>query len=732
MLWVNFYGGVKVEICQARKTQKNFAGDAGNDDCFSWIFHGGGGRVAFAAENVQPSATSGNSVEVNSDNYSINGTTTAADGEYDAVFGGGYEQNPSAANNNRVTINGGRINGVFGGMSTYGGATGNRIVINGGNISGGVIGGAVYFPYDSTSSVGNVTDNLVIINGGTVNFVSGGEIAYAYPTDGSAPDLTQEFFQSGGDVSGNTAQVEGGTVTNGVSGGSALTGSATGNTVNINGGKISGSVIGSEVRYPTENSAVTGNTINISGSPDLSGANLIGGLLGSGYSPDGNTLNINTSGITAKNIYGFGGVNFHVPDSLLNNTTPMLTLTDGSTSLGLDSVGVYFDGNSSFKTGDTVNLIYNANGLNTGDTTSQDLTVQKGSTSIYGLNLANNGTGLSATIGNRLGDTDNVSSVPYPVLAPIEIVPALTYVHIPIGFDQYVDEDGYFMTPEEGKAQAVENVRENRGFELFLNTGFGHIKTKTGDGTYVKADNTTIDLGFGCTLFSDNSQTYIAPVIEYNRGDYDSHLHNGITGSGKTKYFAGGVVARNMLNNGFYYEGSFRGGRDENNFTADNFIVNNSPQRVSYNMDAPLYAGHVRLGKFNRLNANNILEVYGIYAYTQQNGMNSDLSTGEHVSFNSVHSNRMRLGYRMTTRVSKISTIYTGLAFQYESNSGSTASGDVWSNSTAGAKGSSGMIELGWQIKPRKDTPWVVDAYATGWIGHQQGGTIMAKVKKSF
>lgn len=663
----------------------------------------------------------------------MNGTTTAASGEYDAIFGGGNEQNSAEATGNRVTINGGNINGVFGGISTNGNVHSNFVLINGGNVLGGVIGGVIYFPYDSTSSVGNVTGNTVFIKGGTVNFVSGGEIAYAYPTEGSEPDLTQEIFQSGGDVSENLAQIEdGATVTNGVAGGVALTGSATGNTVNLNGGKISGSVIGSEVRSPTANSSVTGNTINIKGSPDLSDANLIGGLLGSSYSPDGNTLNINTSGITAKNIYGFGSVNFHVPDSLLNSATPMLTLTDGSTSLGLDSVGVYFDGNSNFKTGDTVNLLYNANGLNTGDTTSQDLTVQKGSTSIYGLNLTNTGTGLSAKVGDRISDTINVPSIPYPALAPIEIIPPVPYVQIPIGFEYYTDEDGHFLDPENGKAQAVENARENRGFEIFLNTGYGHMKTKTGDGTYVKSDSTTIDLGFARTLFSDNSSTYIAPIIEYNNGDYDSNLHNGITGSGKTKYLAGGVIARSMLNNGFYYEGSFRGGRTENDFTADNFLVNDTRQRVNYDMDSPLYAGHIRLGKFNRLNANNVLEIYGIYAYTQQQGMNSDLSTGEHVHFNSVHSNRARIGYRMTTRINRISTIYTGLAFQYESNSGSTANGDDWSNSTAGAKGSSGMLELGWQIKPRKDTPWVVDVYATGWAGHQQGGTIMAKVKKSF
>ena len=92
------------------------------------------------------------------------------------------------------------------------------------------------------------------------------------------------------------------------------------------------------------------------------------------------------------------------------------------------------------------------------------------------------------------------------------------------------------------------------------------------------------------------------------------------------------------------------------------------------------------------------------------------------------------IGYRLTTRTSKISRIYTGLAYQYEHTGGITANylSKNLSTKSAGNSGSSGMLELGWQIKPLKNNPWAVDINATGWVGHQRGVTATAKIQKSF
>ena len=131
-------------------------------------------------------------------------------------------------------------------------------------------------------------------------------------------------------------------------------------------------------------------------------------------------------------------------------------------------------------------------------------------------------------------------------------------------------------------------------------------------------------------------------------------------------------------------------------------------------------------------NKNNLLNVYGFYYHTHQGGSSADLSSGEHYNFSSANAGRLRLGYRMTTRTSKISQVYTGLAYQFEHNGGVTARYKDYSTGGENHKGSSGMLELGWIIKPLRDNPWTVDINATGWIGNQRGVKAFAKIQKAF
>ena len=256
--------------------------------------------------------------------------------------------------------------------------------------------------------------------------------------------------------------------------------------------------------------------------------------------------------------------------------------------------------------------------------------------------------------------------------------------------------------------------------EIFGNVGYGKLRTNTGDGGRVKNETSNFDLGLARTYEGASGRWTIAPIFEHGKGNYDAFLSNGIKGYGDTKYSAGGLIARRINNAGFYFEGSARLGRTKNNFASDDFIYQNEAVRATYHTSAPIF-----------------LDMYGIYAYTRQGGSNATLSTGEPYKFSSISSSRFRLGYRLTTRTSRISRIYTGLAYQYEHTSDSEtraidADGVSWNLPSSGSKGSSGMIELGWLIKPKQDNPWLVDVNATAWFGHQKGLTAMAKIKKSF
>ena len=686
------------------------------------IFHG----TVYAEQSVQPSATSDNSVEVNDENYSVNGETTAVEENYDMVYGGGNEQNSAPSTDNRVTINGGQINGVFGGISTTGSVRGNLVTINGGKIIGGVSGGLAFFPYNG-SSAGNVYDNHVVINGGTIDFVSGGEVAYSYPADGSTPDFSQ--FQ-GGLVYNNSVRINGGNITGGINGGAALTGSVTGNLVDIYGGTVSGNVIAGEVREPTDTSAVTGNVINIFGNPDLSGANLFGGLLGSSYSPADNTLNINTAGITVNNINfdSFGAVNFNIPDSVKNGGT-ILTINNGTGGVDLSKIGLGLSGDSQLTTNDTINLIVNGSSSSDFANGSQNAVVSKGATLLYDANLTSSADGVTATLGNaRVSDnpTEKANNGDFPDFQ----------TSIPDPFSEAV-ADIALGAPEDssddGSGFGNIGIFSTGGFSAFLNTGGGRIKTKTGGGSSVTTKTGSYDLGFARSIANQKTgRTYLAPLIEYVHSSYDSNFSNGMRGSGNTKYTAGGIVARQSNSHGTYYEGSLRGGRMKNEFSSDDFIFNGERINVNYKMSAPVFTGHVRVGNVNRINRNNVLDIYGIYAYARQSGMGTDLSTGDHVDFSSINSNTIRLGYRMTTRTSKISKIYTGLAYQYDKNSDSTVTSQRYPKTSEGASGSSGILEIGWQIKPLRDNPWALDIKAVGWAGFHQGFNVLANVQKSF
>ena len=149
-------------------------------------------------------------------------------------------------------------------------------------------------------------------------------------------------------------------------------------------------------------------------------------------------------------------------------------------------------------------------------------------------------------------------------------------------------------------------------------------------------------------------------------------------------------------------------------------------------MSAPVWTGHLRFGKALKLNPKTLLDAYLTYSYTHQRGMSTTMSEGTHVNFDSVSGHSLRLGYRMTTRTNKISNVYAGLAWQYDKNSDSNATAFNITKGTEGAKGHSGMIELGWQIKPNRNTPWIVDINATGWMGRMQGFNVMAKIQKEF
>ena len=574
----------------------------------------------------------------------------------------------------------------------------------------------------------DISNRQIAIHGGTFSKIFGG-------------------FTSGGNVFNNELSIYGGEVKGKIFGGVSSTGSVVGNKIYIYGGKFSGDIVAGKVQNPNSTSEVTNNVINIYGTPDLKNANFVGGIFGNEKKDAGNVLNINTAGLVVGRIDSdsFEKIIFNLPSTVKNGET-ILSVTRGN--LALDKIGFATDGNSELQTGDKINLVIDGlkktesadlessadlEGVNVATSVpsvenSAQTYFTRGATLDYEVNLNQNSDGsITATVGNLIGATSN----PIPQSDDTDFVKAIIPELDPFT-EMMTDSELYKENFAGGdKIFSAENFLELNDYKFFFNSGNKTVKTKSGGG-YVKTSRGNYSLGFARSFKTEFGKIYVAPVFESASGNYSALLSNNMLGSGNIKYKAGGIIARMMQENGFYFEGSFRAGRTENNFASNDFLISGLPTHVTYSMEAPIFTGHFRVGDAIKIDDKNILDLYGIYFATHQTGKTAVLSTGESVNFNSSTAQTFRTGFRLTTRASKVSKIYAGLAWQYEKNSDSIATATNYNKTSAGATGSSGMFEFGWQIKPNKFTSWTLDLNATGWVGRQQGFNILAKAQKSF
>jgi len=587
----------------------------------------------------------------------------------------------------------------------------------------------------------NSNDKIIFYGGGGENF-SADIFNRQIAINGGTFSKIFAGLTSAGNVFDNELWINGGKIEDGIFGGVTSTGSVIGNKIYIQGGEISGDIIAGKVKKPLETSTVENNVINIYGEPNLKNAKFNGGFLGSKYATAGNILNINTAGLTIGQINSdsFEKIYFNLPDTVKNGET-ILNIADGD--IDVNKISFAVNGNSNLKTGDKLNLVINnlsesddlGSGADIDDaifvpqvTTSTQTYFTKGATQNYELNLDQNADGsITATVGNFVGQTSN----PIPQSDDADFIKAIIPELDP--FTEMMTDAELYKTDllDGGKNFSAEEFLQLNDYKFFFNSGNKTVSTKSSGGN-IKTSRGSYALGFARSFKSDFGKIYVAPVFESASGNYTATLSNNILGNGKIKYSAGGIIARLMQENGLYFEGSFRAGKTENNFASNDFIISGYPTHVTYTMEAPILTGHLRFGDAIKIDKNNVLDLYGIYFATRQSGKSATLSTGDNVNFNSAFAQTFRLGYRLTTKLNKVSKIYSGIAWQYEKNSDSIATAQNYFNQSDGATGSSGMIEFGWQIKPNKFTTWTLDLNATGWVGRQQGFNIFAKAQKSF
>ena len=635
-------------------------------------------------------SSKGNSVEI------IEGTIR------NSVYGGYADNdNNSSAENNKVTISAGsKVSGsIYGGYANHN-ANENKVSFS--NVA--EVGESVLGGYSLKADSKN---NEVTIEGvGVVKAYVAGGVALA------------------GISEGNKVNIAHSSVNVNVYGGYSFKGNSLDNTVTIDNSIVNENVYGGY----TESDGAISEKIQNNKVIFKNGAKIKGDVYG-GYDKlnkaniTNNTLEVVGKDNEAKGIQNFDKLNFFITKDLIANDT-MLKVTD-TALINNAEIKAGVELGTKLNENDKINLItagaLKAENITTGTLTDGLINIDKGIKVAIGpdgnkLVGVINGTtppggggttppggggttppggggttppgGGGTTPPGGGGTTPGAGSLyaDADAKSPVETQSAaLTMLNL--------GHDLLTTASYENAALAVDGEEEG-SVNPFITMSANNQKLDTGSHVDLKAWN--MNLGFAKKINNNSGKLIIVPVIEYGRGSYDSYLDNGTHGDGDAHFWGAGLMAKQLNDDGLYYEGSLRAGRMSTDYQSA------VAGGIKYDSDATYYAAHLGMGKVVQLNDKDTLDYYGKLFYTRQQGDKVTVGTGATYDFDATTSLRTRLGARYTHQLSEKNAFYAGLAWQHEFDGESNAIvATTLGSASAPApsmKGDTGIMELGWRV----------------------------------
>ena len=667
-----------------------------------------GGNVTISGGSVEGYVYGGYSESGSANDNTVN-ISDGTIGSYDwpAYVYGGYSRSDSA-NDNTVNISGGTIGSynwsayVYGGYSESDSANDNTV-----NISDGTIGSynGFAYVYGGYSESGSANDNTVNISGGTIGSYNWSAYVYGgYSRSDSAND--------------NTVNISDGTISSYdgfayVYGGYSESGSANDNTVNISGGTIgsddrSAYVYGGYIYSNANNNTIDNNEIIISGSANIKNANLYGRSYNA--SGTGNTLTIDGWSGSTKSVQNFNDIAFK--NINWNDEEPVLTITKGNTddlkNTTIDTINIA--GGSNINVGESMTLIESGNNIDLGLT-------KDNVTDTFTAGVAREGLGSTSVNGNVV--TFNVNSIKLSSQAVSAAqTRAASAAFVNQGTDLISDSLDTISRDDNYGVKTFAAVHGNRSkYDVADDIKINGWSTIVGVGNADKFDNgSELSWGVFYENGSGNYRTYNSFNNEFFRGD------------GSMVYNGGGIAARYENKNGVYTEGSLRAGMLKNELDNAMRDVNGS---YGYETESAYYGAHIGVGKVISLSESSDLDIYGKFFHTYTEG-DSVTIAGDKFDFDSITSDRLRVGARITSNKENKFSTYYGLAYEYEFNGDADMTAQGLRADTQSLQGSSVMAELGFNYQPTPDSPWSFDLNMRGYTGERQGGSFNVQATYTF
>lgn len=657
----NIYGGYALHQMDNPLTGEAAAGDASQN------------TVKVSDVTVKGEVYGGYTAEGTTSNDATGNAVTIESGTIEKTVYGGYTADGTASKNT-VTINGGTVgvadstessDTVFGGYSASGEAVSNILTVSGGDLIGHVTSG-----YGKTGA----SDNTLTMTGGSSTKTVAG-----YAETGNAVNNTLVFSggtsaitmaaQSGGSATGNTITITGGNPGT-VTGGAGVTG-ASENTVIISGGTLDTDIYNGQ----TYDGAADNNTINILAgdlNPEMS---LYGGYRTT--ESKNNTYNMYTKGQTVADFAYFQNLNFYVPEGTTAGETMLTvtgnaavdadttlaavqnsTTTDGTTDVSGATVFGGVQRNTKLNPGEYINLLYNANGITTDDTSygtidGLDTVTSAGFINYKAIVEKKDANTIVITIPKDEKGTPDTDTKILPEDRENAANTIKNAGDIIAGSALHAAE-GAWIENHDIEAKFVPYAIVG-GYDLHYNTG-----------SYIDSNGMAANVGFVRRSQHEGHIDTIMPFFEYGKSHYASYLDTGARGDGRQHYTGGGILLRRDLDSGLYYEGAVRAGYLKGDFHG---MIAKSMSR--YDSGAPYIAAQAGLGKIYTRNRDSY-DIYGKFFYTYLGSNSAVVHSGygdSKYDFDSINSYVTRLGMRWTRDFDQIRSLYAGIGWDYEAGS---------------------------------------------------------------
>ncbi|WP_303997255.1 autotransporter outer membrane beta-barrel domain-containing protein [Megamonas hypermegale] len=445
----------------------------------------------------------------------------------------------------------------------------------------------------------------------------------------------------------------------------------------------------------SENGAVNNNDIELQQTANVE--NLA--LYGANKAGSNNTLTVNSWQGNVKNIGNFNTVNFTNLAWQPNNAQAVINIT-GTEKIDLSNTKVNVEkialaGGQTINAGQSMNLI---SGNQIDNFTQGTVKTTAGVTTDVEAQVAGDGKNVAMTV-TSVGvneQTDLVAENRAVAAAFLNQGGDL----ISDGLDSLTDQYGYGM-------KTFAAVYGNRSTydvnsDLKIN-GWSEI---IGIGEKKRFNDS--DFAYG--VFYENGSGNYRTYNEFNNEFF--------CGDGDLVYNGGGIAARLSKDNGMYFEGSLRAGTLKSEMS--NALKDGSGNSYGYENDSTYYGAHVGVGRVLKLDENRDLDIYGKFFHTYIDGDNFTVA-GDRFSFDSVTSDRLRIGAQLTTNKNNKWSTHYGLAYEYEFNGDSDMKAGQFDLPTQSLEGGTIIGEIGLTYQGSEFSPWSLDLNLRGYEGQREG-----------